>query len=209
MAEDLDEILLQTLDMLEWRLRRIEFVLGGNVAAESQQTDAPVASRIQKLESRLSSVAGNSRAINDILQLQSKHADIFAPPEQPARPPPSSMDDPTPEIKLATILTEAPAYPATASQLTSLHDLPLPPTESFTSLVGSSPRIAQLEQTQLAQAHDISDLRKRSGKAVLRWHEVMVLGQGRCWAEWDSRVRESEREVRREEVKIERESGGA
>lgn len=70
MAEDLDEILLQTLDMLEWRLRRIEFVLGGNVAAESQQTDAPVASRIQKLESRLSSVAGNSRAINDILQLR-------------------------------------------------------------------------------------------------------------------------------------------
>ena len=110
---------------------------------------------------------------------------------------------------LGTILTEAPAYPATASQLTSLHDLPLPPTESFTSLVALSPRIAQLGQTQLAQAYEISELRKRSGKAVLRWHEIMVLGQGRCWAEWDSRVREAEREVRREEVKIERESGGA
>lgn len=119
------------------------------------------------------------------------------------------MDDPTPEIKLGTILTEAPAYPATASQLTSLHDLPLPPTESFTSLVALSPRIAQLGQTQLAQAYEISELRKRSGTAVLRWHEIMVLGQGRCWAEWDSRVREAEREVRREEVKIERESGGA
>ncbi|EKG15012.1 nuclear distribution protein RO10, putative [Macrophomina phaseolina MS6] len=207
MADDLNEVLLQTLDMLEWRLRRIEFVLNGNVPPERQQADAPVASRLQKLESRLSSLAGSSRTISEILQLQSKHADIFAPTEQPARALPSSMDDPTPEIKLGTILTEAPAYPATASQLTSLHDLPLPPTESFTSLVALSPRIAQLEQNQLAQAHDISDLRKRSGKAVLRWHEVMVLGQGRCWAEWDSRVRKAERDVRREEVKIEREAG--
>ncbi|KAL1630387.1 hypothetical protein SLS56_004914 [Neofusicoccum ribis] len=208
MADDLDEVLLQTLNMLEWRLRRVEFVLAGNIPPEKNQADAPVASRLQRLESRLSSLAGNSRAINDILQLQSKHADIFAPAEPPARPPPTNNDDPTPEIKLGTVLTEAPAYPATASQLTSLHDLPLPPTESFTSLVALSPRIAQLEQNQLVQAREISDLRKRSGKAVLRWHEVMVLGQGRCWAEWDSRVRKAEREVRREEVKIERESGG-
>lgn len=70
MAEDLDEVLLQTLDMLEWRLRRIEFVLSGNVPPENHHSDAPVASRMQKLESRLSSVAGNSRAINDILQLR-------------------------------------------------------------------------------------------------------------------------------------------
>ncbi|KAK8176515.1 hypothetical protein BC567DRAFT_227291 [Phyllosticta citribraziliensis] len=207
MADDLEELLLETLDDLEWRLRRIEFVLGGSLSL--QDADAPVTTRLQKLESSLANLASKSRAVKDVLQLQSKHGDIFAPTARPSELI-SSRDrnvEPTPEIKLATVLTEAPAFPATASQLTSLQDLPLPPTGSFTSLVGLSPRITELEQRQLSQAREISELRQRSGRAVLRWHEVMVLGQGRCWAEWDQRVRQAERDVRRKEVKMEQESG--
>lgn len=52
---------------------------------------------------------------------------------------------------------------------------------------------------------EISELRKRSGIMVMRWHEVFILGQGRCAAEWDSKLRNAEREVRREEVRNEQE----
>lgn len=76
MADDLNEVLLQTLDMLEWRLRRIEFVLNGNVPPERQQAHAPVASRLQKLESRLSSLAGSSRTISEILQLRKRECSL-------------------------------------------------------------------------------------------------------------------------------------
>ncbi|KAF2139034.1 uncharacterized protein K452DRAFT_233305 [Aplosporella prunicola CBS 121167] len=200
----MDDVLLQTLDMLEWRLRRIEFVLNGNVPPDAHQSEATVAARMQKLESTLASLASKSRAISDVLHLQSKHADLFSPQEPKTKP---QDDTPPPEIKLSTVLTDAPAFPATASQLTSLNDLPLPPTGSFTSLVALQPRITQLEERQVDQALQISDLRKRSGQAVLRWHEVMVLGQGRCWAEWDTRVRQAERDVRREEVKRAQEDG--
>ncbi|KAF2085468.1 hypothetical protein K490DRAFT_14397, partial [Saccharata proteae CBS 121410] len=97
------------------------------------------------------------------------------------------------------VLAAAPSYQSTASQLTSLNDLPLPPTSSFTSLVALSPRIAEVQNKQAEQAMEISELRQRSARAMLRWNEVMVLGQGRCWAEWEDRVKKCERGIRREE----------
>ena len=40
-------------------------------------------------------------------------------------------------------------------------------------------------------------LRARSAKAVQRWYELGVLGQGECWAEWEGRMEECEKKVRR------------
>ena len=42
-------------------------------------------------------------------------------------------------------------------------------------------------------------LRARSAKAVQRWYELGVLGQGECWAEWEGRMEECEKKVRRAE----------
>lgn len=70
-------------------------------------------------------------------------------------------------------------------------------------MITLGPRIAQAAERQIEQSEQISELRKRSGALVLRWHEGMVLGQGRCWADWDERVRECEKYVRRQEVRRE------
>jgi hypothetical protein len=101
------------------------------------------------------------------------------------------------------VLAEAPAYSTIASQLRSLSDVTLPPSLGFANLVALQPRIAELGQRQHQQAMEISELRKRSAMAVLRWHEVFILGQGKCWADWDTRLREAERNVRREERRLE------
>lgn len=63
----------------------------------------------------------------------------------------------------------------------------------------------ELNRTQYEQAMEISELRKKSAILVSRWHEVFILGQGRCSAEWDSKLRNAEREVRREEVRNDQE----
>jgi hypothetical protein len=99
------------------------------------------------------------------------------------------------------ILSEAPAYSEVASQLRHLSDLSMPPTDAFAKLVALQPRMANIQRRQYQQAMEISDLRRRSGALVLRWHEVFILGQGRCWADWDTRLRRAERAVRREEVR--------
>jgi hypothetical protein len=80
----------------------------------------------------------------------------------------------------------------------------LPPTSSFTTLVSLTPRIDALAVRQRRQAADIAELRKRAAAAVVAWQEVVVVGQGRCWVEWEGRVRGVERavgrRVRRERV---------
>lgn len=111
------------------------------------------------------------------------------------------------ESKLAMVLAEATSFPAAASQLNALNDLAIPPTSSFTSLAELLPKLLAMEERQLRQAREISELRKRSALAVMRWHEVFVLGQGRCWVEWDSNLTEVEKAVRREEARRAREEG--
>ena len=42
-------------------------------------------------------------------------------------------------------------------------------------------------------------LRGRSARAIEGWYELGVLGTGECWAEWESRLEEVEKQVRRRE----------
>jgi len=193
-----EELLVHTLGLLEWRLRRIEFVLNGGLSEKEQPAKEPnVLSRIKRLEQSLHQLASKSDTVRDLLNLQSRFPQLLAP-ELPRDPSEPSLDE-----KLSMVVAEAPNYSTVSSQLRSLEDVSLPPTESFSRIVALQPRIAELGHGQYEQAMEISGLRKRSGMLVMRWHEVFILGQGRCWAEWDSKLRDMEREVRREEVRHE------
>ena len=51
----------------------------------------------------------------------------------------------------------------------------------------------------------MADLRARSARAIQRWYELGVLGQSECWTEWEGRVMEVEKRVRREEGRMAKE----
>jgi hypothetical protein len=61
-----------------------------------------------------------------------------------------------------------------------------------------------LARTQEEQAREISELRVRTARVLQRWYEVGLVGSGECWAEWEGRLEDVEREVKREEVVRER-----
>jgi hypothetical protein len=69
-----EELLVHTLSLLEWRLKRLEFVLNGgftpdtNTAGESTRTT--VTSRLQKLEQSLSQLAEKSDTVHELLKLR-------------------------------------------------------------------------------------------------------------------------------------------
>jgi len=46
----------------------------------------------------------------------------------------------------------------------------------------------------------MSELRARSAAAIQRWYELGVLGESECWTEWEGRIVEVEKGVRRQEV---------
>jgi hypothetical protein len=102
------------------------------------------------------------------------------------------------------VLSYATAFPETASRLASLNDLPVPNAQASTALLELLPRMERIAQTQDEHAREVAELRVRSARALQRWYEVGVVGGGECWAEWEGRLEEVEREVRRVEVGRER-----
>lgn len=102
------------------------------------------------------------------------------------------------------VLSYATAFPETASRLTSLNDLPVPDAQSSAELIELQPKLDRLAQIQAQQAETISELRMRTARVLQRWYEVGLVGSGECWAEWEGRLEDVEREVRRREVVKER-----
>lgn len=111
----------------------------------------------------------------------------------------------SPGERLAIISACATSYPTTASRLTSIKDVPIPPVESSLALIALQPRINRLEQLQEEQERELSELRLRSARVLKRWYEVGVLAGGECWVEWEGRVMGVEKRVRRVERWRERE----
>ena len=100
---------------------------------------------------------------------------------------------------LAIVMAMADIYPTSLSRLTTISDTPVPPTEASMTLVNLHPRIDRLGTVQEEQIQEINRLRYRSATAVKRWYQNVVLGSGECWADWDERVDEVERRIRRME----------
>ena len=122
------------------------------------------------------------------------HPDIF--------PPTSPTDDSSfsESERLSIVTSSAILYSNTASRLRSLQDMPIPSAESSTSLIALNPRIAKVQQLQDSQAAEIAQLRLRTAETLQRWYEIQVLAGGDCWNEWEERVGEVEKRVRREET---------
>ena len=100
---------------------------------------------------------------------------------------------------LAIITSCATSFPTTASRLTAIKDLPVPPAESSAALIALKPRIARVELLQESQGKELAELRSRSASAIQRWYELSVLGGNECWTEWEGRLSDVEKRLRREE----------
>jgi hypothetical protein len=69
-----EELLVHTLGLLEWRLKRLEFVLHGDLSQDSKAAEdnakTTVTSRLQKLEQSLTLLAGKSDTVFELLKLR-------------------------------------------------------------------------------------------------------------------------------------------
>ncbi|MCJ1298457.1 hypothetical protein MMC08_001247 [Hypocenomyce scalaris] len=197
-----DKTATATIELLEHRLRRIEYILSGDEEASNvlqqaaaQGKECNINARISKLEDALSNLSSKSRVIQDLLRLYARYPDLFQPIA--AKDVPTSLT--APEI-LAVISSCATLYPTTASRLTSLQDLPIPAAEHSASLIALQPRLGRVELQQESQARDLAALQSRTAAVIQRWFELGVLGGGECWTEWEDRVETVEKKIRQEEV---------
>ncbi|KAG8525778.1 uncharacterized protein KY384_000538 [Bacidia gigantensis] len=193
-----------SLSALESRLRRLEYYITGQTsqsptaeAASSKEKPLNVRARLSDLEQSLNDLISRSQTARELLTTYHKHPSLFLP--SPATPPTSSDPSLTNRERISTILALAPSYQETASRLTTLKDLPIPPTSASRTLISLQPRLEQVEAVQREQAKEIEGLRARSAHVLQRWYEVSVIGGNECWAEWERRVEMVERGVRQRE----------
>ncbi|EAS31317.3 nuclear distribution protein RO10 [Coccidioides immitis RS] len=196
----------ETVDLLETRLCRIEFLLTGRATwtGKPERLPAPpasawesVAARLAELEHGLKVLSSKVPAVQDVLKLYSRYPDLF----QSSNPTtvPSTLST---QSLASIVLSYATAFPETASRLSSLQDLPIPPASASTSLIELQPRIDRLLKEQEKQANEVAELRARSALLMKRWLEVGIVGGGEVWGEWEEKVRMAERAVRRLEAKM-------
>ncbi|KAI1922767.1 hypothetical protein LOZ58_001996 [Ophidiomyces ophidiicola] len=190
-----------TISLLETRLRRVEYLLTGRTSwsGEPERVSAPpaaaaetVAARLAGLERELKVLSAQAPAVQDVLKLYARYPDLFQTSDPTTVP--STLSTPS----LASIvLSYAAAFPETASRLSSLQDLPVPPASASTGLIELRPRINRLLKEQEVQADEVAELRVRSALLMQRWIEVGIVGGGELWGEWEDRVTRAERAVRR------------
>ena len=102
--------------------------------------------------------------------------------------------------QLAIVNSCATLFPTAASRLNSLRDSSIPPSESLASLVALEARLSKAELDRDTHNKDLSHLRLRTALALQRWYGIGVIAGGDCWAEWEKRLLEVEKVVRREEM---------
>ncbi|MCJ1433489.1 hypothetical protein MMC27_002851 [Xylographa pallens] len=196
-----DKIAVETLGLLESRLQRLAFYITGanelDSLDEKHFADAKAESiqaRLQQAEDRLQRLASTSQVVEEILSLYRNHANIFPGASETAEQ--AAFSNPE---RLSIIKSCATLFPTTASRLTSIQDLPIPSAESSINLIALHPRLAKIQLLQDSQSQEIINLRLRTASVLQRWYEVGILASGECWTEWDERLMEVEKTLRREE----------
>lgn len=225
MNDSMDAAASRTIELLEHRLDHVRSLLSCDDRMEcdlqhvmDHGKNSTVLARLSTIQSRLSQLSEKSPVVRRLLQLcgclsarllpsreiiaysfhdgeDSMHPDLFHPTTSDL--PPTSLT--TSEI-LSIINSCATSYQTTASCLTSIKDVPIPPAEESATLMALHPRMAQLELLQESQAKEMAELRSRSASTIQRWYELGVLAGGECWTEWEGRVANVEKVVRQEEM---------
>ncbi|KAL6705672.1 hypothetical protein ACN47E_006461 [Coniothyrium glycines] len=194
--DEYEEAILLTFGLLESRLDRLEYILGGP-QKQSEQRPQTIPDRIHQIEQSLQKLAGKTSLLDDAHKLLSKHKDVLQPQaERDTDSPPLDTAQ-----KAALVVERAPAFATAASQLKALDDQQLPATDGFAKLAKLRPRIAEAESRQLHQALKISELRRRNGLVNQRYKQILFLGAGRCWVDYHERLTKALRTVVREEYK--------
>lgn len=203
MSETASKTALATLDSLEARLQKVRWYLSGSDEVEdtlqgvtAQGQDYTVQARLARLENNLGKLSSRSPIVRDLLKLCASYPDLFHPTKTDV---PTSLS----EMEILAIVNAcAPSYQTTASRLNAIKDLPIPPADASASLIALHPRLSKLELLQDEQAREMADLRTRSARAIQRWYELGVLGESECWTEWEGRIADVEKSVRRVEGRM-------
>ncbi|KAK5944811.1 hypothetical protein PMZ80_002012 [Knufia obscura] len=211
---------LSTLSLLNLRLSRLEYLLTGKsdphsqahnetdrtTTADKDTTTPTIPTQLRTLESRLTHLKRldglPGSLVRMIDSLRREYPELFPSTSNSAHT--SSHDlTPTPKHDLShhatEVLSHSTLYTSTSSHLQTLQTLRIPPASQSANLLNAAPRLQQLRKRQEEVDSEIAELKGRSANVLEWWVKTGVVGMGELWEDWEGRVRDVEREVRRVE----------
>lgn len=199
MSSAFDSIALESLSLLEARLRRIEYAILGHVdeEASAESNRASAAEQLSTLEQSLAQLTSSSDTLRNMIELHEKYPDLFHAPTADG----ASINLDTATI-LSIVVSSASLYSTVASRLTSMADIPVPSADLSAQLIELQPRISRIEAIQVSQYLELLHLRERSALLVEMEYTKNVLHLGDAWATMETRIKRVERKIAaREKVK--------
>ena len=133
----------------------------------------------------------------------STYPDLFDPTVSASNPPKSEDLSTIASI----VLSHATLYPETASRLSSLQTLHVPPASQSSKLVSLMQKLEQLHQEEQRKQDEVRDLRDRSARCLEWWVKVAVVAMGDVWEDWERRIADLERRLTRWERRAKEEQG--
>ncbi|RKF60212.1 putative nuclear distribution protein ro10 [Erysiphe neolycopersici] len=192
MANSFDVTALETIDLLQGRLERIEYILFGDVDVAFDVSNGPsISERLLAVENRLQQVVLESKPLKELHKLYSNHPNLFRTPYSESVP--TSTDITT---MLSVINASASLYSETASRLSSMNDIPIPSSELSAQLIALQPQIAKIEAIQANQVREVRGLLERSAAIIEKWYLTNILEYGEIWASIDKRMSQIEQKIR-------------
>ncbi|OAP56952.1 hypothetical protein AYL99_09064 [Fonsecaea erecta] len=202
-----------TLALLETRLHRLEFLLGG--ASDNDGLPPPTTTPSSSSETLLARLDALGAAltklkkltgtpgsvVRDIERLSSHHPDLFAVTAA------ATHESEDTSALASIVLAHATLYPETASRLSSLQTLQIPPADQSAKLVSLAPRLEKLRQEEERIQEEVRELRERSARCLEWWVKIGVVGMGDMWEDWERRTAEVERNIIRRERRAKEQQG--
>jgi hypothetical protein len=105
------------------------------------------------------------------------------------------------------VLSHATLYPETASRLSSLQTLQVPPADQSTKLIALMPRLTKFQEENRKMEEEVRQLRERSARCLEWWVQIGVVGIGDVSEAWERQVADIERNVVRWERRAKQEQG--
>jgi len=98
------------------------------------------------------------------------------------------------------VLATASTFYSAQSILSNLEGIKLEDASMLVPLVAMQESLAMAQARQRAQENEIGELRERTARLLARWHQDLVLTSGEQLADWEERLLDVERVIRRREV---------
>jgi len=102
--------------------------------------------------------------------------------------------------KTAVILATASSFYAAQSNLSSLEGIKLEDASTLVPLAAMHQSLIRAQAAQQDQENEVGELRERTAILLARWHQEAVLTRGERLVDWEERLLDVEKTIRRREV---------